>query len=188
MDIQRASAGYALRGIFALGIVDAIGMTDLARRRQLLELAQADLAAALRQNPSEIGASYNLAIADYELGRLDDAIRVSVDGIQTMTTASRDNVSNQTIRKYGGAIYSNIACYLAKKAAQSDPVDADRLRRRCVDQIRAGAAFLNKADFSPAFGDLKKFLQKELSPTGDLDSLDSGTKDEIQKILAIPEL
>lgn len=188
LDFERGSAGYVLRGVFALGIVDVIGTGDPVRRRQLLELAQADLAAALRANPNEIAASYNLAIADFQLDRLDDAVRVSIDGIQAMTTATPDKVPNQTIRKYGGAIYSNLACYLARKATQTGGSEADGLRRQCVDQIKAGATFLNKAVYSPAYSDLKKFVEKELLPAGDLNSLDSGSKDQILAALGAPEV
>jgi len=172
---------YRMRGVIATLRYQS---ADAARKKSeefadLLLGAKADLSECKSLDPGELGAYYNLAIADDEEGNRPEAIRISEEGIANLA-----NIPRHLQEKYLADVYVNLACYVSDDFREAtESAEQERLSKRVVKTCAEASEYIrNNLNSSKALQTFCDAMRRELGATGDFRGLPEAVRIELQKL------
>lgn len=184
LDTEHAGS-YRLRGAIYLAQQRLTQATPLPQgtpmppeSKLLLDKAELDLRRALRKDANDLGAYYNLAIVLARQDHVKDGVDLIREALQPQQL---ENFPLLQKRKYLGVLMVNQACDLLTlaKAAQ-DPTEQAKLRDEVLGMLTQGLDLVSQLHSAASMAELKKSIDKEFAPGGDLEDL---TQDEKTKVL-----
>ena len=188
-DMEPESAdGYRLRGALYLAkyriLKKDTSAPDSAQKSEKLETclgeAESFLGGAMKRDPNDAGAAYNMALVHLYRDQLDRAIDLSHE-----TIGKQDSFSHLHVRKYLPSIYLNLGCFLAKKAdLEKDPQAQEKLREEAVKAVEEVYAYFKDKKISLGIQALQDGIQREKKDTGDFRNLTAAQLARLDAVLA----
>jgi tetratricopeptide (TPR) repeat protein len=185
------SAAYRIRGVIHLARYErdsnANPPPNAEKLKQMLDDAELDLkTAASRDDLVDAGAYFNLALLEHYRGKTEDAANTCRRLLRL-----RKKISPMHREKYLPDTYRNLACFLAilahAAATAGDPRSAERLSKEAVAVLKDGVEdFQKTARLDRGLDALRKGVEKELSPGGDLNSLQDLCQQQITALFLPP--